>query len=109
MIKFSDGTCVIVHLYSRRNLRINCSRHKRTEVFMMKFKDVKRYLTINKSEINECITLVIKARNAYIDERKPTDDVDELLCKLMKIKKKLRAYKTIILPERNSFVNLYYD
>lgn len=58
---------------------------------MMKFKDVKRYLTIDKSEINEYISLVIKARNAYIDERKPTDDMDELLCKLMKIKKKLRA------------------
>lgn len=57
----------------------------------MKFKDVKRYLTINRSEINAYIALVMKARNAYIDERKPTEDVDELLCKLMKIKKKLRA------------------
>ena len=46
----------------------------------MKYKDIKRYLTIDKSEIN-----------AYIDERKPTEDVDELLCKLMKIKKKLRV------------------
>ena len=57
----------------------------------MKFKDVKRYLTINRSEINTYISLVMKARNAYIDEHKPTEDVDELLCKLMKIKKKLRA------------------
>lgn len=57
----------------------------------MKFKDVKRYLTINRSEINAYISLVMKARNAYIDECKPTEDVDELLCKLMKIKKKLRA------------------
>ena len=57
----------------------------------MKFKDVKRYLTINRSEINAYIGLVMKARNVYIDERKPTEDVDELLCKLMKIKKKLRA------------------
>ena len=57
----------------------------------MKFKDVKRYLTINLSEINAYISLVLKARNAYIDERKPTEDVDELLCKLIKIKKKLRA------------------
>ena len=57
----------------------------------MRFKDVKRYLTINRSEINAYIRLVMKARNAYIDERKPTEDVDELLCKLMKIKKKLRA------------------
>ena len=57
----------------------------------MKIKDVKRYLTINRSEINANIGLVMKARNAYIDERKPTEDVDELLCKLMRIKKKLRA------------------
>ena len=57
----------------------------------MKLKDVKRYLTINWSEINAYISLVLKARNAYIDERKPTEDVDELLCKLIKIKKKLRA------------------
>ena len=42
----------------------------------MKFKDVKRYLTINRSEINAYIALVMKARNAYIDERKPTEDVD---------------------------------
>lgn len=58
---------------------------------MMKFKDVKRYLTIDKSEINEYITLVMKAQNAYIDGQKPTEDVDELLCKRMRIKKKLRA------------------
>lgn len=58
---------------------------------MMKFKDVKRYLTIDKSEINEYITLVMKARNAYIDGQKPTEDVDELLCRRMRIKKKLRA------------------
>lgn len=57
----------------------------------MKYKVIKRYLTIDKSEINAYISLVMKARNAYIDERKPTEDVDELLCKLMKIKKKLRA------------------
>ena len=57
----------------------------------MKIKDVKRYLIINRSEINAYIALVMKARNAYIDERKPTEDVDELLCKLMKIKRKLRA------------------
>ena len=57
----------------------------------MKFKDVKRYLTINRNEINAYISLVMKARNSYIYERKPTEDVDELLCKLIKIKKKLRA------------------
>lgn len=57
----------------------------------MKFKDVKHYLTISQSEINGYIRLIMKARNAYIDENKPVEDVDELLCKLIKIKKKLRA------------------
>lgn len=57
----------------------------------MKFKDVKRYLTLNRSEINAYIGLIMKARNAYIDEQKPVEDIDELLCKLMKIKRKLRA------------------
>ena len=57
----------------------------------MKFKDVRRNLTISQSEINGYIRLVMKARNAYIDENKPVEEVDELLCKLIKIKKKLRA------------------
>ena len=81
----------IAHLKNHINLRIIVLDNKNTEVLLMKFKDVKRYLTINRSEINAYIGLVMKARNAYIDERKPTEDVDELLCKLMKIKKKLRA------------------
>ena len=57
----------------------------------MKYKDIKRYLTINESEINAYIGLVMKARDAYIDERKPIEDVDILLCKLMKINRKLRV------------------
>lgn len=73
------------------NLRIIVVDNKSTEVFLMKFKDVKRYLTINRNEINAYISLVMKARNAYIDEQKPVEDIDELLCKLMKIKRKLRA------------------
>ena len=82
---------IIAHLNKGTNLRIIVVDNKNTEVFLMKFKDAKRYLTINRSEINAYISLVVKARNAYIDERKPTEDVDELLCKLMKIKRKLRA------------------
>ena len=82
---------LIAHLNKIINLRIIVVDNKSMEVFSMKYKDIKRYLTIDKSEINAYISLVMKARNAYIDERKPTEDVDELLCKLMKIKKKLRA------------------
>ena len=82
---------IIAHLNKHINLRIIVVDNKNTEGFIMRFKDVKRYLTINRSEINAYIALVMKARNAYIDERKPTEDVDELLCMLMKIKRKLRA------------------
>ena len=82
---------LIAHLNKIINLRIIVVDNKSMEVFSMKYKDIKRYLTIDKSEINAYISLVMKARNAYIDERKPTEDVDELLCKLIKIKKKLRA------------------
>lgn len=82
---------LIAHLNKIINLRIIVVDNKSMEVFSMKYKDIKRYLTIDKSEINAYISLVMKARNAYIDERKPTEDVDILLCKLMRIKKKLRA------------------
>lgn len=89
-IKTTDDNC-IAHLNIHTNLRIIVVDNKSTEVFLMKFKDVKRYLTINRNEINAYISLVMKARNAYIDEQKPVEDIDELLCKLMKIKRKLRA------------------
>lgn len=36
----------------------NCSRNKDTEVFSMKFKDIKRHLTITKDEINRYISYV---------------------------------------------------
>ena len=55
----------------------------------MRYKNVKRYLTVDRSEIDKYISLVMTARNTYIDENKPTEDVDALLCKLLKTKKKL--------------------
>ena len=57
----------------------------------MKFKDIKRYLTISKDEINRYISYVMVARSAYAEEGKPIEDINELLLKLMKIKKKLHA------------------
>lgn len=57
----------------------------------MKFKDIKRYLTISKDEINRYITHVMAARNAYAREGKPIEDINALLLKLMKLKKKLHA------------------
>ena len=57
----------------------------------MKFKDIKRNLTISKYEINRYITHVMAARNAYAREGKPIEDINALLLKLMKLKKKLHA------------------
>ena len=58
---------------------------------MMKFKDIKRYLTISKDEIDRYISHVMVARNAYAEEGKPIEDINELLLKLMKMKKRLHA------------------
>ncbi len=57
----------------------------------MKFKNEKRYLTVGKEEVGKYIKYLMIARNKYIDEGKPVEDVNELLMKFMKAKKKLRA------------------
>ena len=57
----------------------------------MKFKDIKRHLTISKDEINRYISHVMVARNAYSEEGKPIEDINELLLRLMKLKKRLHA------------------
>lgn len=57
----------------------------------MNFKNIKRCLTISKDEINRYISYVMVARNAYAEEGKPIEDINELLLKLMKMKKRLHA------------------
>ena len=57
----------------------------------MRFKDVKRYLTVTKEDVNKYIQYIMIARNIYIDDGKPIDDVNDLLVRFMKLKKKLRA------------------
>ena len=57
----------------------------------MKFKDEKRYLTVTKEEVNKYIRYILIARNVYIEQGKPVDDVNDLLCKFVKAKKRLRA------------------
>ena len=59
----------------------------------MKFKDQYRYLTVTKDNVDQFIKYIMDARNAYIDEGKPVDDVNYLLVKFMKVKKKLRAQR----------------
>jgi len=57
----------------------------------MKFKDEKRHLTISSDEIGRYIKHIMVARNAYLEDGKPIEDINELLCRLYKIKKKLHA------------------
>ena len=55
----------------------------------MKFKVENRYLTVTKDNVNQYIQHIMTARNAFIDEGKPVDDVNDLLIRFMKAKKKL--------------------
>ena len=57
----------------------------------MSFKGKKRYLTVTKKDVNKFIEYIMIARNAYIDDEIPVDDVDRLLFRFIKLKKKLRA------------------
>ena len=57
----------------------------------MLFKSRKRYLTVTKEDVNKFIEYIIIARNAYIDDEIPVDDVDRILFRFIKLKKKLRA------------------
>ena len=57
----------------------------------MKYKDTKRYLTVTKENVNQFIKYIMTARNVYIYQGKPVDDVNDLLIRFMKAKKKLRA------------------
>ena len=57
----------------------------------MKFKDEKRYLTVTKENVDRYIRYIMIARNVYIEKGKPVDDVNELLMRFIKAKKKLRT------------------
>ena len=64
---------------------------KKTEGFKMKLKGKKRYLTVSKEDVNKFIEYILIARNAYIDDDFPVEDVDKILFQFLKVKKKLRA------------------
>ena len=57
----------------------------------MSFKGKKRCLTVTKEDVNKFIEYIMIARNAYIDDEIPVDDVDRILFRFIKMKKKLRA------------------
>ena len=55
---------------------------------MFKVEDKKLYLNLTERERNEIISSLINKKNKLIQQGKYTDAVDELICKLMKAKKK---------------------
>lgn len=57
----------------------------------MRIKEEKRYLTVTKENVDKFIKYILIARNIYIEQGKPVEDVNELLVRFMKAKKKLRA------------------
>jgi len=57
----------------------------------MKLKNERYCITVTKDNINTWIASLMQARNTYIDEGKPVEDVTELLAMFLKAKKKLRA------------------
>ena len=57
----------------------------------MKFKNEKRYLTVTSGNVDKFIEYIMVARNAYINEGEPVEDVNTLLFRFLKLKKKLRA------------------
>lgn len=57
----------------------------------MKFKDTKHYLSLTRCEINQYIEHILQARNVYLEQDKPIEDINSLLEKFIKLRKKLRA------------------
>ena len=54
-------------------------------------KQGKYSITVTKEDINTWIASLMLARNKYIDEGKPVEDISELLAKFLRMKKKLRV------------------
>jgi len=86
---FAENRCVAYTIFRGNKQRF---LHFLIGGIHMKYKDEKRYLTVAKEEIGKYINYLMIARNRYIEEGKPIDDVNELLLKFMKLRKKLRAY-----------------
>lgn len=57
----------------------------------MRYKGEKRYLTVSGSEVNRYIEYIMVARNTYIESGKPVENVNDLLGRFLKLKRKLHA------------------
>lgn len=56
----------------------------------MRHKAEKRYLTVSAADANKYIEYIMAARNVYIEKGSPIEDINALLEKFLKLRKKLR-------------------
>lgn len=56
----------------------------------MRYKAEKRYLTVCGTDVDRYIEYIMVARNAYIEKGNPIEDINSLLEKFIKLRKKLR-------------------
>ena len=56
----------------------------------MRYKAMKRYLTVCGTDVDMYIEYIMAARNAYIEKGNPIEDINALLEKFLKLREKLR-------------------
>ena len=57
----------------------------------MRIKEEKYYLTLNGRQLSQLIEYLTGARNSFLDKNIPTDDVDNAILSLLKLRKKRKA------------------
>lgn len=57
----------------------------------MRIKEEKYYLTLNSRQLSQLIEYLTGARNGFLDKNIPTDDVDNAILSLLKLRKKRKA------------------
>ena len=57
----------------------------------MHIKEEKYYLTLNGRQLSQLIEYLTGARNSFLDKNIPTDDVDNAILSLLKLRKKRKA------------------
>ena len=57
----------------------------------MRIKEEKYYLTLNSNQLSQLIEYLTGARNSFLDKNIPTDDVDNAILSLLKLRKKRKA------------------
>lgn len=60
---------------------------------MMRYKAEKRYLIVCGTDVERYIKCIMTARNAYIEKGNPIEDINYLLDKFIKFRKKMHVRK----------------